>query len=152
EGSGDGDSTNVDARRDLHRLRLDVTDRMLKKGYIGHNKFVVYVDRRGPQAVLSGSTNWTSTGLCAQSNNAIIIESPDLAREYLAYWKLLKKDTADASGDSLKLQSKGFRANNKKEKSTHGLVNDENKPSGDVQVWFSPNTPQKTVPRRKKKD
>jgi hypothetical protein len=79
EGSGDGDKTNVDARRALHRLRLNVKDRMFKKGQIGHNKFVVYADKKKqPQAVLSGSTNWTSTGLCAQSNNAIIIESPTL--------------------------------------------------------------------------
>jgi phosphatidylserine/phosphatidylglycerophosphate/cardiolipin synthase-like enzyme len=152
EGSGDGDSTNADARRDLHERKLDVTDRMLKKGQIGHNKFVVYVDKKGPQAVLSGSTNWTPTGLCAQSNNAILIESPELAKEYLAYWKLLKKDTADADDDPRELQAKKFRASNKTERPSHRLVNNEEKASGDVRVWFSPNTPQKTVPRGKKKD
>jgi hypothetical protein len=37
KGRGDGDSTNVAARRDLHKLKgADVTDRMLKKGHIGH--------------------------------------------------------------------------------------------------------------------
>ena len=41
EGSGDGDSTNHDVRNKLHELRLDVTDRMMQKGHIGHNKFVV---------------------------------------------------------------------------------------------------------------
>jgi hypothetical protein len=151
EGSKDGDSTNVEARSELHKLKLDVTDRMLRKGQIGHNKFVVYVDKKGPQAVLSGSTNWTPTGLCAQSNNAILIESPDLAKEYLAYWKLLKKDTVDADGDPRELQAKGFRAGNNKEKSSHALMDDEAKASGDVRVWFSPNTAQKTVPRGKKK-
>jgi phosphatidylserine/phosphatidylglycerophosphate/cardiolipin synthase-like enzyme len=151
EGSGDGDKTNVDARRELHRLRMDVTDRMLKKGQIGHNKFVVYVDRKGAQAVLTGSTNWTPTGLCAQSNNAILIESSDLAMEYLAYWKQLKKDTTNADGDPSELQGKDFRASNKKENSRHELVSDEHKASGNVRVWFSPNTTQKSVPRGKKK-
>jgi hypothetical protein len=47
EGSGDGDKTNADARHKLHGLNIDITDRMLKKGYIGHNKFVVYV-KGGP--------------------------------------------------------------------------------------------------------
>lgn len=66
EGAGDGDNTNTDARKRLHKLKLDVTDRMLKKGHIGHNKFVVYVGKNRPEAVLSGSTNWTPTGLCTK--------------------------------------------------------------------------------------
>src|SRR5262249_2003428 len=58
EGNGDGDSTNVDARRELHKLKFDIKDRMMKKGHIGHNKFIVYVDKnKKPRAVLSGSTN-----------------------------------------------------------------------------------------------
>ena len=149
EGAGDGDKTNTDARKRFHKLKLDVADRMLKKGHIGHNKFVVYVGKRGPQAVLSGSTNWTPTGLCAQSNNAIIIDSPDLAKQYLAYWKLLQKDTKDAGKDRTALQAKTFRASNKKERSTEHLKDNEKKPSGNLRVWFSPNTPQKSVPRPK---
>jgi phosphatidylserine/phosphatidylglycerophosphate/cardiolipin synthase-like enzyme len=152
EGSGDGDGTNVDARNALHKKKLDVTDRMFKKGHIGHNKFVVYVDSKGPRAVLSGSTNWTPTGLCAQSNNAIVIESRDLAKEYLAYWKLLKQDTLDADGEASELQATDFRAGNKKERSSHKLENEDHKAGGNVRVWFSPNTPQKSVPRAKKKD
>jgi hypothetical protein len=50
DGSGDGDSTNTDAWSELHSLGLDVDDRMLKKGPIGHNKFVVYVDANGTVA------------------------------------------------------------------------------------------------------
>ena len=43
--------------------------------HIGHNKFAVLLDRNGkPIVVWSGSTNWTKTGLCAQSNNTIIVE------------------------------------------------------------------------------
>ena len=32
-----------------------------------------------PQRVLSGSTNWTMTGLCTQANNGIIVNDPELA-------------------------------------------------------------------------
>jgi phosphatidylserine/phosphatidylglycerophosphate/cardiolipin synthase-like enzyme len=151
DGEGDGDSTNVEARKELHRLKLDVTDRFLKKNHIGHNKFMVYCDKEGrPRAVLSGSTNWTSTGLCAQSNNAIIIESPDLAGDYLNYWKALKKDTTQADGDGSALQETTFRDENKKLPREHILTNDHGEPSGQIHVWFSPNTSQKAVPRRKK--
>jgi phosphatidylserine/phosphatidylglycerophosphate/cardiolipin synthase-like enzyme len=153
KGRGDGDSTNVAARRDLHKLKgADVTDRMLKKGHIGHNKFVVYVDKKGPQAVLSGSTNWTPTGLCAQSNNAILIENSDLAKDYLTYWRQLKEDTIDAGDDRAELQGKPFRDKNRKERSAHGLTDARQKAGGDIRVWFSPNTPQKSVPRRKNRN
>jgi len=149
KGAGDGDKTNTHTREGFHKLKLDVTDRMLKKGHIGHNKFVVYVGKNGPEAVLSGSTNWTPTGLCAQSNNAIIVDSPDLAKQYLAYWKLLQKDTEDAGKDRTALQAKTFRASNKEERSRERLKDNEKKPSGNLRVWFSPNTPQKSVPRKK---
>jgi phosphatidylserine/phosphatidylglycerophosphate/cardiolipin synthase-like enzyme len=152
EGNGDGDSTNADARSDLHSLGLEVDDRMLKKGHIGHNKFVVYVDESGvARAVLSGSTNWTSTGLCAQSNNAIIIESLALAAEYRQYWDDLKSDTDAANGDGSKLQSTSFRSGNRKARKTHDLKDENDHSAGNVRVWFSPSTPQKNVPRSRKK-
>jgi phosphatidylserine/phosphatidylglycerophosphate/cardiolipin synthase-like enzyme len=150
EGNGDGDSTNQDARSELHGLDLDVTDRMLKKGQIGHNKFVVYVKDGAAQAVLCGSTNWTATGLCAQSNNSLIVESPALADDYFRYWKRLKKDTVDAKGDQSELQAKKFRDSDKKENDVHELTDDAGNPQGGVRVWFSPNTNQKSVPRGKK--
>jgi hypothetical protein len=114
EGSGDGDKTNQDARSELHELKLDVTDRMMKPGHIGHNKFVVYVQDGAAQAVLCGSTNWTASGLCAQSNNSIVIESPTLADDYWKYWKRLKKDTAAADGESSDLQGKKLRTTTRK--------------------------------------
>src|SRR5437879_3036335 len=52
KGAGDGDKTNTHTRVGFHKLKLDVTDRMLKKGHIGHNKFEVYVGKNGPEAVL----------------------------------------------------------------------------------------------------
>jgi phospholipase D-like protein len=139
KGTGDGDGTNFKARAKLHGLGLDVADRMLRKGHIGHNKFVVYVDNRGrPRAVLSGSTNWTPTGLCAQSNNAILIESPDLAAEYLKYWKDLKADTKAANGDGSKLQSAKYRTDNRKARKVQDLIDEHGRPAGTIQSWFSP--------------
>lgn len=147
KGTGDGDKTNAAARKDLHHLKLDVADRMLKKGHIGHNKFVIYADAKGPAAVLSGSTNWTPSGLCAQSNNAIVIESRALATEYLNYWKILRADTLQAKKDGTKLQAPPFRTKNHQQKKTHLLPDPANHATGNVTVWFSPNTQQKSVPK-----
>jgi phosphatidylserine/phosphatidylglycerophosphate/cardiolipin synthase-like enzyme len=150
DGNGDGDGTNQDAREKLEAAKIDLTSRMLSKGHIGHNKFVVYVENGVAQAVLCGSTNWTPTGLCAQSNNSIIFESPDLAGEYLRYWHLLKKDTTAAGDDKSELQGEALRTADQKENKTHPLQDKAGDTSGDVHVWFSPNTKQKTVPRPKK--
>lgn len=150
EGAGDGDSTNHDAREEMHALGMDVTDRMMSKGHIGHNKFVVYVEGGKPKAVLCGSTNWTATGLCAQSNNSMVIESPQLAADYFEYWKRLKEDSDDAEGAANKLQDKKLRDADKEENEIHALADGSANPRGDVRVWFSPNTTQKSVPRPKK--
>src|SRR5215831_5768945 len=91
--AGTADATNAPARQTLHESGVDITDRFLPTNHIGHNKFVAYVDAANePKAVLLGSTNWTDTGLCAQSNNALVVESASLADAYVAYWKQLKSD------------------------------------------------------------
>ena len=128
-----------------------MTDRMLKKGHIGHNKFVVYAKGKKAIAVLTGSTNWTPTGLCAQSNNAIVIESPALAEDYLKYWERLKADTENADSARPNLQSKPFRESNMTKRAGHDLNDQTGNASSDVHVWFSPNTIQRSVPKSKKK-
>ena len=45
--------------------------------------------RKSPQAVWTGSTNWTKTGLCTQANNALLVDNPALAQFYLDQWKAL---------------------------------------------------------------
>lgn len=130
--TGVDDGENTPARQALHEAGVDVQDRMVGSGHIGHNKFVVYVDAQGdPRAVWSGSTNWTATGLCAQSNNGLLIESPELARTYLDYWKRMKEDDS-AQGPEFR------KANNQ----AHD-VGIGGKPAT---VWFSPNTKQKSKP------
>lgn len=134
--TGEPDATNAAARQTLHDAGNDITDRMLPDGHIGHNKFVVYVDPRGkPQAVLTGSTNWTSTGLCAQSNNAIIIESSELAQAYLDYWHRLKQDDSDQTA-TLRKENHDTPAS---------VVLEKN--GAKVKVWYSPNTRQRTKPK-----
>src|SRR5215471_5368050 len=92
-----GDKENEPARQALHeRGGIEIIDRFVPSGHIGHNKFCVYIDPADtPQAVLLGSTNWTDTALCAQSNNALVVENRDLAGAYLDYWHRLKTDCDD---------------------------------------------------------
>ncbi len=126
----DADSTNAAARATLHAAGLSVTDRMLGAGHIGHNKFVVYVDPAGiPQAVLTGSTNWTSTGLCCQSNNALLIQDTAVANHYLDYWQRLKAESPMPRATQTKL----FRSANQPERTA-------NVDGASVSIRFSPNT------------
>lgn len=132
--TGTDDGENSPARQALHESSTDVTDRMLADGHIGHNKFMIYVDAKGqPTAVLTGSTNWTATGLCTQSNNCIVIQSPELASTYLDYWKRLKEDGS--------AQGPAFRQGNN---TPHDLTLDQGRTM--IRLWFSPNTQQKTKP------
>lgn len=81
---------NKDVRESL-RGKVDLHDRIVASGHFAHNKFVIVCDGDGnAQRVLSGSTNWTKTGLCTQANNAVIVDSPELAAAYLAEWKRLQ--------------------------------------------------------------
>ena len=135
--SEDADAKN---RADLKAAGVMVIDRILRKGDIPHNKSLVLSLNGAPTAVLSGSTNWTSTGLCTQTNNALVIESSEVAQRYIAYWKALKADVEAAAGDQNKLQSPALRS----------FAHQNNENSIDrpidlgggvtVEVMFSPNT------------
>ncbi len=125
--TGKNDGVNHGNRQALHESGIDITDRMLKGDHIGHNKFIVYVDRAGrPQTVLTGSTNWTSTALCGQNNNALLIEDPIIAGFYFDYWQRLLADGAE-QGPNLRTQN------------NQGFLDAANVTT----VWFSPNTEQK---------
>ncbi len=139
----DTDDADAENRADLKSAGVTVIDRILGKGSIPHNKFMVLTENGKPSAVLSGSTNWTSTGLCTQTNNALVVESPVLAQRYLGYWNALKADVDAAAGDKSALQSKTLRdfarANNADAIQApvdlgHGVT---------IEPMFSPNTPGK---------
>ncbi|HXH37865.1 MAG TPA: phospholipase D-like domain-containing protein [Thermoanaerobaculia bacterium] len=125
---------NQDSRDALHKSGAEKFDRMMPSNHIGHNKFLVYVANRKPKAVLFGSTNWTPTGLCAQTNNTLIIDDEKLATRYLDYWKHLAKDTKDAAGVSKDLQAPPLREFDATAKT---LSID----GASLESWFSPNTP-----------
>jgi phosphatidylserine/phosphatidylglycerophosphate/cardiolipin synthase-like enzyme len=137
------DDADADNRKNLKAAGVNVIDRILGKGDIPHNKFVVLTENNTPTAVLSGSTNWTSTGLCTQTNNALVIESKDVAQRYIDYWAALKADCDAARGEKNKLQSKTLR--------DFDHTNNAGSISGPidlgggvtVEVMFSPNTPHK---------
>ena len=154
DGSGDSDSTSTDAREaKLHSLGLDVDDRMLKKGHIedATSSSCMSTPMASPRPFCRAAPRWTSTGLNAQSNNAIVIGSPGLAAEYLRYWKALKADTDAAQ----RARATSFRRpNSGRTISAQGnctdLKGEDDHPAGSVQAWFSPSTTQKSVPSKKK--
>jgi len=106
---------NKKVRLDLKKTsKVQVFDRLVKSPHFAHNKFVVFCDQRGqPAKVWTGSTNWTVTGLCTQTNNGILIDDANIAKAYKQRWdelkaakagypKSLSKDGSKAAVHSLK--------------------------------------------------
>lgn len=155
------DTENDDPRRQLHAAADGEKDRVIDRMFnstarIGHNKFAVYVRDDKPLAVMTGSTNWTKTGLCTQSNNCIIIEDAGLAADYFAYWNRLKSDKQPAR-KALKVRKSGktisgASPNSAKQgavlrSANHKAPKERALTEGAARVWFSPNTKQATVPK-----
>jgi phosphatidylserine/phosphatidylglycerophosphate/cardiolipin synthase-like enzyme len=138
-GSDKNDPTNdtyATQREEIKQDGAQVTDRFTASGHIGHNKFVV-LEKDAPEAVLFGSTNWTSRALCAQTNNSVIARSPRLAKAYLDYWRRLKDDTLAPGPKVTGPQTSGLRDANGQKLPPIELEDG----SGTVELWFSPNTP-----------
>jgi len=84
-----GQDQNAPARAKL-ASKVDLHDRMISPGALGHNKFLVVCDaQKKPRWVWTGSQNWTKTGLCTQANNSLLIDDAKIAAEYRAQWELL---------------------------------------------------------------
>ncbi|HYZ61751.1 MAG TPA: phospholipase D-like domain-containing protein [Acetobacteraceae bacterium] len=127
------DDTYAEQRQAAKQAGVDVIDRIMPSGHIGHNKFAV-LDIGGPQAVQFGSANWTDRALCAQTNNTVIARSPKMAQAFKDYWDRLKADTEQGGG-------KGKQASDlRTEDGTKTSIELEDG-SGTVDLWFSPNTP-----------
>jgi len=136
--------SNTESRKTLHKAMknglLNVYDRNMSGNSIGHNKFVVHIDQKGnPTSVLTGSTNWTPTGLCGQTNNLVIIENPEVAQLFLDYWQQLHDDI-DEDGNAR--QSKEVRTWCRENGVDFGI----NKTT-DLGVWFAPNTERRSKPK-----
>ena len=117
-------------------------DRMFNNAHIGHNKFVVFEDASGkPKSVLTGSTNWTPTGLAGQSNNAMLIESETIAAAYLDFWHDLYEDTANfalpdpLTASTTNVQCQPLRSANAKKR-----VDTKLSDGTSVTLWRAPNT------------
>ena len=152
KGSGDParwDTTNAKARAKLRGLMGSrLQNRMFNNSaHIGHNKFAVLIASDGtPTAVWTGSTNWTKTGLCAQTNNTIVLESKAVAQAYLEYWNRLAADKlptpSPLSAPLASNQGPALRAADAHSKSA---ALDGNATS--VELWYSPNTPKVGTPQ-----
>lgn len=69
------------------KTKIRIYDRIVTTPHFAHNKVVIVCDSASkPLRVLTGSLNWTSTGLCTQANNGIIISDPSVAQDYLDAW------------------------------------------------------------------
>lgn len=136
------DTTNAAARAALREALGDrLQDRMFNtSAHIGHNKFAVLSVDGSNKAVWTGSTNWTSTGLCGQTNNAILVEDEEFATHYRDYWDRLWADPQPVpvpiSAPHRADQGPSLRAANATPRS---LTIDGG--ASQVELWFSPNTP-----------
>ena len=137
------DFTNKNFRAELHNTQgLEIHDRMFNNGRIGHNKFAVLVGGDGaPKAVMTGSTNWTPNGLCAQSNNAVVVESAELAKAYSDYWDQLLEDTNSFKAPQPP-KFKTVNAQSPKLRSANAVPPDQIILNDGTLLshWFSPNT------------
>ena len=150
---GSWDGRNAPARKRLRAvLGADLQDRMFNNTvHIGHNKFVVHLDPTGrPLAVFTGSTNWTSTGVAGQTNNALLVEDPVVAQAFLDYWqrmhdgdKLPKAKPKLSSSMNATRQGAAFRLANE----TPSIVPLAG--GAALHTWFSPNRPERKKPTSK---
>ena len=134
------DAGNAPYRKRLRDAGVQLTSRLFNNNHIGHNKFAVYRDAQGkPQAVMTGSTNWTATGICGQSNNAFVLDDADMAEVFDGYWEDMKNDviaplaSESTAGRVVQVQGHAFREKNHTAKVGNGWT-----------VWFSPNDPDRT--------
>jgi hypothetical protein len=99
---GNGGATKPWVAEELEAAGLEVKHRDLshrgRSSPSVHNKFVVEADAAGQVArrVLTGSTNWTTSGLCTQLNNVLIVDDAEIATRYLDQWGKLV-----AAGDDM---------------------------------------------------
>lgn len=83
--------SNEESRQYLNDNGIQTIDRLLAKSKgLGHNKFVVIGSDAAPTAVWTGSTNWSTTGLCTQINNGLLLEDKAVASHYLRQWERIR--------------------------------------------------------------
>ena len=163
DAGGPDSADNYDTRNSPTRERLrkiarkhgstfKLTDRLFNgSGHIGHNKFVVHVDDNGDaDSVITGSTNWTWSGVAGQSNNCIRIDDAEIATAFRDYWHQLFKDKiptpkpTSAKALTGTVQSQAFKESNLVP--VGGTIANDAKQT--FQIWFSPNVPGHAQPAK----
>lgn len=87
----DNQSTARKARiKSLCKDRVTRSD--VKNPPISHHKFIVLLKDGKPEAVLTGSTNFSLGGVFGQSNLIHIVDDPDIASSYLKCWNLIAQN------------------------------------------------------------
>lgn len=84
--------SNKESRDLLRNAGVDVIDRILAKQGLGHNKILITVSNKTntPLSAFTGSTNWSTTGLCTQLNNGILLKNQKTVKVFYEYWQVLK--------------------------------------------------------------
>jgi hypothetical protein len=138
-GSEETPGENDDSEKKLKASARTLLYRKPSSGHIVHNKFLIYADSSGtPQSVLTGSCNWTDTGLCAQTNNSIVIRDGAVAARYMAYWNKLKADEV-AHEKGKPFQDTPLRTFNGTGKTLS--LDARSSDASTLTSYFSPNTP-----------
>jgi len=65
---------------------------------IQHNKFMILVREGEPAEVWTGSTNISLGGFSGQTNVGHWVRDPQVAKQFMAYWKLLNTDPGSLAG------------------------------------------------------
>ena len=96
-------ATALAARVDLFSQER-VTRNDVKNPPIPHHKFIVLLKKGKPEAVLTGSTNFSRGGVFGQSNVVHIVENAKIAGAFLKCWELI---SANPSHDQLRANLTG---------------------------------------------
>lgn len=73
-------------------IRKLMIRRTQPKSYISHNKFIILLKNGKPIELLTGSANYTKSGIFGQSNLCHIVRDEHVAEKYYEYWKQLSRD------------------------------------------------------------
>lgn len=111
---------NIKMLQDTKIPKKNYTLRQAKPNNIQHNKFMVLVKGgKKPTEVWTGSTNISLGGFSGQTNVGHWVRDPGVAKNFVAYWELLKKDPGAKAGLD---RSEAMKAN----KALHAAVGELN--------------------------
>ena len=100
-----------DAFEKLFR-KADKTKKSILRGHFGryaHDKCLIVSDKKGPRTVLTGSTNFSVTGLYVNSNHVVVFQDRDVAKAYADVFEFAwKNDVKNAVFQKSPIANKTF--------------------------------------------